>query len=720
MSSFNSGNKINLAPITKPQDVSVLNDNFQQLQEHLNDKVFYRNNPNSWASNSLQNPLDANGNPIYNLRKPIHSHEPVRLIDLVSAGGGAVDGGMTQYILDQLELKIDKPNGLNTEYIDGTGNVQNFNNSVSNAAIVIPAPESGVRLEGIITPPEIAARTQGQLDFLQTRDLEIINEIRATNNTLDANAYRLGTVESRLNTITAGEVTRKDLGVNLPTDAQLTKSWVLGSSALADYTEWLTNPDTALDSDKAGTQYVQFEFTTSPEWLANLGGGHAGVALRATPNPIIGTEGAGVAVGYLGGGTSLRVTPEFWGKHPESTVSPEGWRNWLITEGQSPILEPNKTYRVSVAYTILDPRQGHGEAFLSYSLSEWVPENTQMGKRWKAVYDSGSILNPNIVNRDAVPNHHSVAAFYVWAQPVMKPHFFTNFTTSWRRVPEQYVPYTRRADNDGSGGIPDAPSDGNTYGRRDGSWSVITGGTGSVPEAPNDGQNYVRRSLGWHVLPASTTPNISPTALYSVQGSTSVTFGAMPVSGSHENYVSTYNGMLFGKAWVGGNAGNGATQGNIQNSMFYDSSVDSGNGGWVFRMAANETEAKTRPTYLSETVQIHPRLNLVAARFFAVADDNSNNTHILRYSNVERMKVVCGETPPDTYPVGALVMAMLNNTFTMGYGNEMALPISGVQLTPANAAGVGAGAITSGTWRCLGYSGGTTAPERTTLWQRIA
>jgi hypothetical protein len=42
-------------------------------------------------------------------------------------------------------------------------------------------------------------------------------------------------------------------------------------------------------------------------------------------------------------------------------------------------------------------------------------------------------------------------------------------------------------------GITDAPSDSQTYGRKNAAWAVVPG----VPEAPNNGTQYARQSLGW-------------------------------------------------------------------------------------------------------------------------------------------------------------------------------------------------------------------------------
>ena len=49
----------------------------------------------------------------------------------------------------------------------------------------------------------------------------------------------------------------------------------------------------------------------------------------------------------------------------------------------------------------------------------------------------------------------------------------------------------------GGGGIPDAPSTGQTYGRNNAAWTP----TVSFPEAPPDGQYYARRQLAWQPIP---------------------------------------------------------------------------------------------------------------------------------------------------------------------------------------------------------------------------
>lgn len=72
--------KINLNNITNPQNVSVMNANFQKIMVALDEQVLYRDNPDE-EPNQMENPLDMNGERIYNLPAPVADHEPLRLID---------------------------------------------------------------------------------------------------------------------------------------------------------------------------------------------------------------------------------------------------------------------------------------------------------------------------------------------------------------------------------------------------------------------------------------------------------------------------------------------------------------------------------------------------------------------------------------------------------------------------------------------------------------
>lgn len=79
--------KINLNNVTSPQNVSVMNANFQKIATELNNKVLYRDNT-STEPNQMKNDLDMDGNRIYNLPAPIGDNEPVRKVDLNNVVGG--------------------------------------------------------------------------------------------------------------------------------------------------------------------------------------------------------------------------------------------------------------------------------------------------------------------------------------------------------------------------------------------------------------------------------------------------------------------------------------------------------------------------------------------------------------------------------------------------------------------------------------------------------
>lgn len=53
--------------------------------------------------------------------------------------------------------------------------------------------------------------------------------------------------------------------------------------------------------------------------------------------------------------------------------------------------------------------------------------------------------------------------------------------------------------------FPEAPQDGQTYGRRNAAWNVVSPG---IPEAPNDGYPYARQSLTWAPLDGPNSPYV--------------------------------------------------------------------------------------------------------------------------------------------------------------------------------------------------------------------
>ena len=59
----------------------------------------------------------------------------------------------------------------------------------------------------------------------------------------------------------------------------------------------------------------------------------------------------------------------------------------------------------------------------------------------------------------------------------------------------------------GGGGIPEAPNDGELYGRQSQAWAAINIPNPGIPEAPNDGQQYARQSQAWSVVAPPTNFN---------------------------------------------------------------------------------------------------------------------------------------------------------------------------------------------------------------------
>lgn len=72
--------KINLNAITGAFNLANINNNFKLIEDALNDKTLYRDNPEGEA-NQMHNHLDMNNSRIYNLPEPVQDNEPLRKQD---------------------------------------------------------------------------------------------------------------------------------------------------------------------------------------------------------------------------------------------------------------------------------------------------------------------------------------------------------------------------------------------------------------------------------------------------------------------------------------------------------------------------------------------------------------------------------------------------------------------------------------------------------------
>lgn len=79
--------KIDIPNIKGGFNLSKINDAIDTFEDHLNNKVLYRNNPTG-EPNQMESDLDLNGKRIYNLPAPVSDSEPARLQDITDTFGG--------------------------------------------------------------------------------------------------------------------------------------------------------------------------------------------------------------------------------------------------------------------------------------------------------------------------------------------------------------------------------------------------------------------------------------------------------------------------------------------------------------------------------------------------------------------------------------------------------------------------------------------------------
>lgn len=83
--------KINIPPIKEGFNLSQINAAFDTVEQHLNEKVLYRNNP-AGEPNQMGNDLDMNGKRVYNLPEPTSDNEAATLKTVKDNGVGGQYG----------------------------------------------------------------------------------------------------------------------------------------------------------------------------------------------------------------------------------------------------------------------------------------------------------------------------------------------------------------------------------------------------------------------------------------------------------------------------------------------------------------------------------------------------------------------------------------------------------------------------------------------------
>jgi len=94
---------------------AALNAEFEEIAEHLNDKVLYRDNPDG-EPNIMQNELDMNSNPIANLGAPQNPTSAARLQDVT--GTGSITIGRTVYT-SIASLRLSDPTQEQNVFLSG-------------------------------------------------------------------------------------------------------------------------------------------------------------------------------------------------------------------------------------------------------------------------------------------------------------------------------------------------------------------------------------------------------------------------------------------------------------------------------------------------------------------------------------------------------------------------------------------------------------------------
>lgn len=130
--------KINIPPVSGGFNLSQINNNFDQIEQHLNDRVLYRDVPTG-EPNQMVNDLDMNSYRIYNLPEPSLDHEPARFKEI--KGIGPLVQGYAESAKEEADrAKYEADRAFQSAVYGGANNLKIFNDylTASTAAATLP------------------------------------------------------------------------------------------------------------------------------------------------------------------------------------------------------------------------------------------------------------------------------------------------------------------------------------------------------------------------------------------------------------------------------------------------------------------------------------------------------------------------------------------------------------------------------------------------------
>ncbi len=182
--------------------------------------------------------------------------------------------------------------------------------------------------------------------------------------------------------------------------------------------------------------------------------------------------------------------------------------------------------------------------------------------------------DPFVINVSATGQNITVGAGVQGYYPIFSPGQGTiSFSTGSQAIVSVFlanvpIPPTQwgGSTGGGGGGIPEAPDDGQTYGRKSDGWTAIAAG---FPDAPDDGQYYARLEEAWAAfLPFPEAPNNgSAYVRKSKAWALATAGGGIPDAPDDGNTYGRNDG-----AWVEVTGGGGGGGGGLNSDTYWDPS----------------------------------------------------------------------------------------------------------------------------------------------------
>ncbi len=204
---------IELNPITSGYSTGLINDNFQAIEDYVNDKLLQRDGVETGEVNQMEVDLDMNSHFVFNLPEPVLEHQAARLKDVQNAIAGSDSANLISFtpystvsstnVQAAIQEIVDEVGDIDDRELKGRSHVfvEDFgavgDGTTDDTTAIQNAIDSGDPVAGIIGKTYlVTGLTKTNAAHVYLKDLDLSLDDSATTHCLDISNATGGRIEN--------------------------------------------------------------------------------------------------------------------------------------------------------------------------------------------------------------------------------------------------------------------------------------------------------------------------------------------------------------------------------------------------------------------------------------------------------------------------------------------------------------------------------------------